>query len=371
MIRHLLLGIALGYSVFLESYSLTLSLFSHHPPYRVSHPYLFHLESKNTLLTLMQISSSCITSKILLPHDQTLLWVKPRRLSLDLVQKLKEQGNHIIPLETKTFKALESAYLNTHPDMLLLPVNMEKKVKELMALHPKAKPLVVLFYPQTHFQANDHRPLSSMAWKKKLGAYPHLRDWVQTLGYAETKTPHEHFLIKKLSLSKQGRVLKTKAADALKDLLQSPSSDLIEVLAIAESQEDLHLAMGGLLYELEKKRILPLALYTKTKSYNKAWRGCLEKKYSNLYLFVPEAYLKKFSKHLKNLLAQCESLWVISYHTPWKEPWNLYHYPEQGGSLLYGAIGQLHLGKQIPDPKSLQRRKAECFYVKTFFHDTK
>lgn len=375
----LCLFFALLFPSLLGAASLSWSLFIQHPPYQCAAPYVLNLHSAIPP-TIAEICSHGMTYSsaplalhelpvATLPYNQTLLWIGHKNVSCALIQKLKENNNTINTLSSTTLQAMTEAYLSIQPDIVFLPWTLKHKLEMLTRHHPRQKPLVVIFYPSSSPSFNCVLSLSKSTFHKKRSAYPHLTSWVQALGYSHSSSiPTETFLLKKYFLTEQGRVLaKKEKPRTLKNLAALNLDENCKVIALGTDADALHLAMGGLIYELEKQKTPCSLLYTHAASYKKDLDALLDQPHKTLYVFMPQKLQHTLAKKIKSLLPKCSSLFVAYYATPWEEPWNLYHYCRKHGLRLHALIGLLKMHQDLSQLNALDVDSAECYYVTTLF----
>lgn len=354
--------------IFLYS-SIELKVFPKKPPYKEIPFYLFQSETSlksleegsflNTCSVMLNHKNRSFKENLTLikpPKCKTILWIGSRKKQCALLKTLLEAGNFAKTLFSIKKELIETTYIETKPDIIIAPIHIQKKLHKLILKHlSEQKPLLML-YPSANPKRNFIVTLSKKTSK------------------ASSAT--EAFLLKKLILTKEGKVtLKKEKQSIFNGKLSSPFKGFHpisfsiqdKVIGIGESQEDLRLGLGGFFYELEKRQI-PTAMYTPSVDIDSAL-SCCE---GSLYLFTAEkakfnpSLLKKLKQHLKNHPDQ--SVFIGYYATPWRDTWNLYHYDPLHGDPEIAKIGLTKLCKNQPlSLKDLGGSFGECYLLKNYF----
>lgn len=318
-----------------------LKFFPKNPPYELSSFYLLKLEPSlksieeiESLNTCYITENSCNKSLkdhltlVKLPKHKTILYINSSKRNYQLIEALSEADNTIKILSSKKKEILEKNYLEIRPDIIVLPLHLKKTLEKIALKHPSNKPILGIFYPPTPFSRNFIVTLSKEILKKKRLSCKN-----------SSLEPTESFLLKKLMITSDGKVLlkRVKASIFNGDTtlsLPKRSHPIIfkehdKILAMGNSLEDIKLGLQGFFYELAKTHTR-LSLHTKTFSESLEIDLHLASCEGSFYLFVPEKHpsnkilLKKLKEYLKN--HSNKEIFVGYYGTPWLETWNLYHH---------------------------------------------
>ena len=362
--------------VFVHS-SIALKFFSKQPPYELRSFYLFKLESSiqsleeraslNTCCVIVNSNNKSLESElnlVKLPTHQTILWIGSSKKRCHLLETLLNEGNIIKTLSSKKRKELEKSYLEIKPDIILLPLHLKKLLETVVLKHSSQKKPLAIFYPSAPPSRNFIVTLSPEALQKKISSCKLAKGSIEALAYDNTSVPTESFLLKKLTFSKEGTILLKKEKRLIFNKGTITSHD--KILAMGKSLEDLKLALGGFLYELEKQNILA-SIHTKT--FDKHLDNALSSCVGSLYLFIPEtapsnkAFLKKLKRYFKN--HPDKTIFIGYYRMPWREQWNLYHYNPHSGSRITASMGLNKLTQNNNlSLDSLGGSFAECYLLK-------
>lgn len=351
-------------SFFLHS-SITLKFFPKKPPYILRSFYLINLYSSvKSLEDIPSLNTCCITvnpknealkeelSLVKFPKNKIILWIGSSKKKCQLLETLAEEGNTIKTLFSKKREDLEKAYLAIQPDIVLLPLYLEKNLQKIFLKYPYQKKPLAMFYPSDSPARNFIVTLSPEALQKKKSPYNNT----------------ESFLLKKLTLTSEGKATLKREKRQVFNTKASIIKPEDKIFGIGKSLEDLKLALGGFFSELEKQNI---STSMRTKNFSKHLEAALSSCKGSLYLFTAEkapynrALLKKLKEHFKK--HPDKSIFIGYYAMPWDEKWNLYHYHTEIGSPIVASIGLNKLSQNNNlSLESLGGSFAECYLLKRF-----